>query len=138
MTKNNEKEKNWPSYTISSLAERVSSRGNTELQTGAWTKRKGGHDEQHERSIRMITDSKTESEPQVRCDDGLGRKRRDPDISALKACVLGLNKSTSRRMLEANLRFLWDRYITHPSPELPEHLRPNNTLCREAGQKDAR
>lgn len=55
----------------------------------------------------------------------LGR-RVDGDSSALKACIRGLNKSTSRRMLKANLEFLLDRYLWHPSAELPEHLRPNN------------
>ena len=70
----------------------------------------------------MKTECGTESGGGVGCRDGLGRKRRYPDIAALKVCVRALNESTSRRMLEANLRFLWDRYLTHPSPELPEHL----------------
>lgn len=41
-------------------------------------------------------------------------KRIDPDISILKACVKALNRSTSPRMLKANLAFLMDRYITNP------------------------
>jgi len=42
---------------------------------------------------------------------------------AIKGCIRALDKSSSRKMLEANLRFIWDRYMAHPSPELPEHLR---------------
>ena len=60
----------------------------------------------------------------VVCKELLGR-RVDDDLSALKTCIRGLNKSTSPRMLKANLEFLLDRYIWHPSSELPEHLRPN-------------
>ena len=59
----------------------------------------------------------------------LGR-RVDGDLSALKACIRGLNKSTSPRMLKANLEFLLDRYLWHPSEELPEHLRPVNEKLR--------
>jgi hypothetical protein len=51
------------------------------------------------------------------------RRRVDGDISALKACILGLNKSTSPRMLKANLEFLLDRYLWHPTKDLPKHLR---------------
>lgn len=50
-------------------------------------------------------------------------KRQDHDILALKQAVKALNRSTSRKLLEANLRYLWGRYITHPSSSLPEHLR---------------
>jgi hypothetical protein len=49
----------------------------------------------------------------------------DPDISALNDCVHALDRSSSRRMLEANLRFLWDRYLGHPSEQLPGHLKPD-------------
>jgi len=52
-------------------------------------------------------------------------KRQDPDILALKQSIKALNKSTSRQLLEANLRFLWDRYIAHPAKCLPEHLKPS-------------
>jgi hypothetical protein len=45
-----------------------------------------------------------------------------PDIHVVTQCVKALNKSTSRRMLRANLIYLWDRFIAHPSPELPQHL----------------
>ncbi len=50
-------------------------------------------------------------------------KKIDSDISALEACCHALDRSSSRQMLAANLRFLWDRYLTNPSPELPEHLK---------------
>jgi|PlaIllAssembly_1097288.scaffolds.fasta_scaffold1266623_2 hypothetical protein len=52
-------------------------------------------------------------------------KKIDPDLKALKAAGKALEKSTSRHMLEANLNFLWDRFITHPGDHLPEHLRVN-------------
>src|SRR5690242_2472785 len=68
--------------------------------------------------------TRTSSDEAVVCKELLGR-RVDGDLSALKACIRGLNKSTSRRMLTANLEFLLDRYLWHPSSELPEHLRPN-------------
>lgn len=51
-------------------------------------------------------------------------RRVDGDISALKLCIRGLNKSTSRKMLAANLEFLMDRYIWHTSKEIPQHLQP--------------
>ncbi len=49
-------------------------------------------------------------------------RRIDPDISIVKACVRALNKSSSREMLRANLVYLWDRFLAHPSKEMPEHL----------------
>lgn len=55
--------------------------------------------------------------------DDPGKRRMDGDISALKACIRGLNKSTSPKMLRANLEFLLDRYLWHPAKDLPEHLR---------------
>ena len=57
----------------------------------------------------------------VVCKELLGR-RVDDDLSALKTCIRGLNKSTSPRMLKANLEFLVDRYLFNPSKELPGHL----------------
>lgn len=50
-------------------------------------------------------------------------RRIDQDVSALKACVRGLNKCSSRRMVLATLDFLWDRYLQNPSRELPQHLK---------------
>lgn len=41
-------------------------------------------------------------------------KKMDPDVKVLRACVRELEKSSSPRMLRANLRFLWDRYISSP------------------------
>ena len=46
------------------------------------------------------------------------------DISALETCIRGLDQSTSPRMLMANLEFLLDRYLWHPTKDLAEHLRP--------------
>lgn len=43
------------------------------------------------------------------------KRIRDKDALALKGAIRALDKSTSRRMLRANLEFLWDRYIAHPS-----------------------
>ncbi len=42
-------------------------------------------------------------------------RRIDPDISALKACVRGLNKSSSPAMLKANLEYLLERFLNHPT-----------------------
>lgn len=58
-------------------------------------------------------------------------KRIDPDVLALKQAVKALNKSTSRRMLKANLDFLVDRYLTHPTKALPEHLKSPSRAERE-------
>jgi hypothetical protein len=55
--------------------------------------------------------------------EDLGMSRTCHDLVALSEAIHALDKSTSRKMLEANLRFLWSRYLTHPSPELPEHLK---------------
>jgi len=38
-------------------------------------------------------------------------RRVDPDLSALKACIRGLNQSTCERMLRANVEFLVDKYL---------------------------
>jgi hypothetical protein len=46
----------------------------------------------------------------------------DPNIICLRAACKALEKSTSRKMLRANLEFLLDRYIFHPSKQLPAHL----------------
>jgi hypothetical protein len=39
------------------------------------------------------------------------KRIRDKDIAALKACCKALDRSTSPRMLKANLEFLVDRYL---------------------------
>ena len=66
--------------------------------------------------------------PQKQNKEALLKQVEDPDISALKACVKALNRSTSPRMLKANLDFLVDRFLLHPSSALPDHLRPNAKL----------
>jgi hypothetical protein len=50
-------------------------------------------------------------------------KKVDPNIICLRAACKALDKSTSRKMLRANLEFLLDRYLFHPSRFLPAHLR---------------
>lgn len=50
------------------------------------------------------------------------RRKRSPDIVALTYARRALTRSTNRQTLEANLRFLWDHFVAHPSPTLPEHL----------------
>lgn len=47
---------------------------------------------------------------------------KDTDIKALQYAKKWLNQSTSRKMLTANLNFLLDYYLVHPSKELPGHL----------------
>lgn len=41
-------------------------------------------------------------------------KRMDPDFKVIKGCVELLSKSTSPRMLRANMVYLWDRFVAHP------------------------
>lgn len=51
-------------------------------------------------------------------------KKQDQDVLALKRCVRALNKSTSRRVLSATIRYLLDRYVERPSDKnMPEHLK---------------
>ena len=59
----------------------------------------------------------------------LQRVEQECDIAALKACIDALDKSTSRRMLNANIHFIVDRYLWHPADDLPEHLRVNEKLA---------
>lgn len=46
-------------------------------------------------------------------------RRVDPDISALKACAKALRKSSSTRMLKANLEFLWWHFVDNPNYKHP-------------------
>lgn len=50
-------------------------------------------------------------------------KRLDQDVKALSGAIRFLNCSSSRNMLTANLRFLWDRFVERPGDTLPTHLR---------------
>ena len=43
----------------------------------------------------------------------------DQDIKVLRVCAKALEKSTSPRMLRANLEFLWDRFVSNP-PKVKE------------------
>lgn len=52
------------------------------------------------------------------------KMRRARDVEVIKRCISALDLSSDRKMLAANLDYLVDRYIGHPSHELPEHLRP--------------
>lgn len=45
-------------------------------------------------------------------------KKIDPDILALKQAKKALLKSTSKRMLKANLDYLMDYFVIHPSQEI--------------------
>lgn len=40
-------------------------------------------------------------------------KPLDPDIKALKGAVRALQHSSSRRMLKANMDYLWHRFINN-------------------------
>jgi len=48
----------------------------------------------------------------------------DPDISAVKACVKALKRTTSPRITEATLRYLWDRFITNPPKQQAKATEP--------------
>ena len=50
-------------------------------------------------------------------------KPTDRDIRALVGAAKALNLSTSRRMLLANLHFLFDRAVRGTSSGLPKHLK---------------
>lgn len=50
-------------------------------------------------------------------------KKIDQDIKALKAARNALAKSSSKRMLRANLAFLMDYFLERPSKDLPDHLK---------------
>ena len=58
-------------------------------------------------------------------------KKIDPDIKALRGAVRALMGSSSRRMLKANMDYLRDFFIDHPSPSLPAHL-----LAAQPGHED--
>ena len=49
-------------------------------------------------------------------------KKQDQDILALKEARSALLRSTSVKMLYANIEFLVDYFIHHPSKELPKKL----------------
>lgn len=40
---------------------------------------------------------------------------KNVDIQVIKACCKALDRSTSKHMLIANLNFILDRYVNHPS-----------------------
>ena len=64
-------------------------------------------------------------------------KSIDRDLSALKGARKALLKSSSRRMLKANLDFLVDYFWYHPSSEIPECLRSNKACTRlETGDRE--
>jgi hypothetical protein len=41
-------------------------------------------------------------------------KKLDPDIKALKMCQRALETIGTKRMLAANVEFLYDRYVRNP------------------------
>jgi hypothetical protein len=49
-------------------------------------------------------------------------KPLDKDIKALSQAVRALNQSSCQQMLQANLQFLVDYFLWHPSSSLPKHL----------------
>lgn len=46
-------------------------------------------------------------------------KHQDQDIRILSQCCKALDRSTSPRMLKANVEFLVDRYVRHPNRTPP-------------------
>ncbi len=45
------------------------------------------------------------------------------DIKVIKEAARALAKSSSKRMLFANLLYLWDFFIAHPPKDLPDNLK---------------
>ena len=55
--------------------------------------------------------------------DKQGRfKAADPDIKALDKASKALMGSSSPKMLRANLEFLWDAFVGHPSKSVRERF----------------
>ena len=50
-------------------------------------------------------------------------KKIDTDLLALKQAAKALKRSSNKRMLQANMEFLYDYFIRRPSADLPSHLR---------------
>ena len=52
----------------------------------------------------------------------MATKIKDTDIKILKACKEALMKSTSRRMLLANMNYIVDLFVFNPPKEIVEHF----------------
>jgi hypothetical protein len=50
------------------------------------------------------------------------RRAVNPDVQAMKRCVVALNGCSCRRSLVAAIDFLYDYYVSHPSRDVPAHL----------------
>lgn len=48
-------------------------------------------------------------------------KPLDPDLKVLRGAVRALDGSSSKRMLRANLEYLWDLFIAHPPKGAKAH-----------------
>lgn len=48
-------------------------------------------------------------------------KNNDPDIIALKRAKAALLKSSSKKMMRANLNYLYDYFVTNPPESLQAH-----------------
>ena len=48
-------------------------------------------------------------------------KKNDPDILVLKRAKAALLKSSSKKMMRANLNYLYDFFVTNPSESLQEY-----------------
>lgn len=55
-------------------------------------------------------------------------KIKDPDIKAIEGCCRALDKCTSHQMLKATIAFITDKYLAHPSKDLPKHLKSKTSL----------
>jgi hypothetical protein len=50
------------------------------------------------------------------------------DIKAIDLAIKALNMSTDRKSLQANINFITDYYIGHPSGSLPKHLNTHRSI----------
>ena len=49
-------------------------------------------------------------------------KKIDPDVKSIRGAFKALMGSSNKRMLRANMIYLWDFFIDHPPKDMPPHL----------------
>lgn len=65
-------------------------------------------------------------------------KKLDADILALKRAAKALSCSTSQKMLNANMEFLIDYFLRHPSKKLLRILKEREDRAYVEGSRDAK
>ena len=65
-------------------------------------------------------------------------KKIDTDILVLKRAAKALSCSTSQKMLNANIEFLIDHFLRHPSKKLLRIFKDREDRAYIAGSQDAK